>query len=426
MNQTYLLIIFLIFQAVFLKAEKQFLFEHRLGHLSAEHVKTENFPFIKKSLKTIFLKNLEIQLNNDKILKSEQALLNLENQDINFTSLNRKVFLETSFSGSVPPFSLSAKRAFFKKQRPILTKALKDVIIFQDEVELKIAEKFIITADKAEYDKNRLILIADKNSCRFHSSDKTILSKKIFFDLKKGSLFLESVQGEIKNIPLKANESINLSSGKLTVLNQGKKILLQDGVKITHTGGAELICDALELDYNNKKIAKITTSDNAKVFFKTPALAIFTSLGPITIDLVQKIIFTAEKGIFYKEKDTLIVAKKAFLKFKDIKNLSDIENIVLEKEVHFFSSKFKNKNNLGLADRLRFDLMSKTLTLESFPKNKVIFWEESSALSLSANKIQIQKSGKNAVKGFGNVRLSLKKDEEKLFENTLHKYLLEK
>ena len=201
---------------------------------------------------------------------------------------------------------------------------------------------------------------------------------------------------------------------------------MQEGVKITHTGGAEISCDTVELSYLNKKLAKIITSNNTKVFFNTPAPAIFTSLGPITIDLINKTIDTAEEGIVYKEKDTLIVAKKAYLKFKDIKNLSDIESIVLEKEVHFFSSKLKNKNNLGLADRLKFDLATKTLTLESFPSKKVVFWEEASSLALSADKIQIQKGSKKEIKGFGNVRFSLKKEEEKLFESSLRKYLLEK
>ena len=424
MRKPFFVLLFLF--SSYLSAENPFFITHNLGKISAKKAASKNYPHLRNSLKTILLKELDLTLEKERRLKSDLALIDLETKKINFFSLGHTIRLESLASGNLPSFCLSAQKAEFSTQKPTLKNALENKIVFQEKVQLQISEKFSIVADTAEYTSDKIILFGDKNSCRFQGSDKTILSKKVSFDLKHGALFLEDVYGQLKNIPLKEDEVINLSSGKLTILNQGKKILLQEGVKITHTGGAEIACDSLELTYLNKKLAKIVTSTNAKVSFQTPAPAIFTSLGPITIDLVNKTIDTAEEGIVYKEKDTLIVAKKAYLKFKDIKNLSDIENIILEKEVHFFSSKLKNKNNLGLADRLSFDLATKTLTLESLPSKKVVFWEEASSLALSADKIQIQKGAKKAIKGFGNVRFSLKKDEEQLFEKTLRKYLLER
>lgn len=404
---------------------ESFVITHNLGDLKAKKAFFDNYPK-SSSFETVLLKEVDLTLNKTRHLKSDLAHLDLETKNLVFSSLSHKVTLEEALPSTVPAFCLSAKKAAFSKRLDPTLNRLENKIVFQGSVELKIAQNFCIEADLAEYIPNQIILFADQKSCRFQESDKTILSKKVFFDLKKGSLFLEDVYGQIKNIPLKAEKVINLSSGKLTVLNQGKKILLQEGVKVSHSGGAELTCDFLELNYVEKKLSSIITSSNTRVFFKTPSPASFTSLGPITIDLLNKQIQTAEEGIIYKEKDTFIAAKKAYLTFKDIKNLSDIENITLEKEVYFFSSKIKNKNNLGLADRLYFDLNTKTLTLESFAPRKVLFWEEFSAMSLAADKIQIKRGSKDAIKGFGNVRFSLKKEEEKLFEEAVHKYLLEK
>ncbi|MFA5250921.1 MAG: hypothetical protein WC371_05890 [Parachlamydiales bacterium] len=419
------IIFFSLLPALFF-AEAPFHFQHQLGELLAQRAKISAYPCQNQLTEKLLLKELSLSLEKGLLLKSDLALLDLESKTLFFSSLANAVTLENTLRPKTPFLLSSQKASFVQETAPTLKAALEKKIVFQDNIRLRIAEKFLIEAERAEYFQDQITLFGPLQGCRLKSGDKTILSQKVVFDLNQGSLFLEDVHGALKSLPIKAEEAITLVSGKLTLLDHGRRILLQEGVKISHSGGAELICDFLELSYLNKKMSRIVTSPKAKVYLKTPSPASFTSCGPITIDLLQKTITTAEEGIVFKEKDSLVAAQKASLKFKDLKHLSDIEYITLEKEVHFFSSKIKHTNNLGLADKLHFDVAKRTITLESLPPKKVVFWEEASSLTLSADKIQIQKGEKEAIKGFGNVRFSLKKEEEKIFEAAVHKYLLEK
>ena len=67
----------------------------------------------------------------------------------------------------------------------------------------------------------------------------------------------------------------------------------------------------------------------------------------------------------------------------------------------------------AIADHVTFDPETELMVLSSTAPSKVIFMDEINDIAISANRVEIQRNaaGKESIRGSGNVRFQLMKDE---------------
>lgn len=390
-------------------------FHHPLGTITAKKVIANDFSKKKsENFSTIILdQNVLLTLKKGGSIESEKALYNSQTQKIDFLKNKKKIEYKNSFNqkGKKADFILTCNKAFCKTS---LNNS--EWFNFYDDVHVKIAEKIDIKGERGIIFQDDISLFPiDENSfCSLEAKKLKINTASIKMDCKKGEITLQKPEGVYDNLFKFCAKSLVLEENKLS---------LQEDVLIVSEEN-HFTCPKMDLFFNEKGIEKIQTSANVKINFLKNKQAQITSSSPLFFDPLKKEIFTPQdSSIVYQDGEMTIFAKKIYFYF-DEKN--KLKKAVLEKDV-YFTSKAKNINSYGLADKIVYIPATNFISLEGIDK-KVLFFRNDNTISLSADKIEIfHKKGylQDKVKGIGTVRFTLNPDEKKLFSEQFLKYIHE-
>ena len=97
-----------------------------------------------------------------------------------------------------------------------------------------------------------------------------------------------------------------------------------------------------------------------------------------------------------------------------------------EGSVRMVSSAIANQKSFALADQLSYLPETKTMILSSLAPNRVLFWQSSGDISLSAPQVRVQwdaETQREIVQGIGDVHFHFTMQEEDSIETLFSKYL---
>jgi lipopolysaccharide export system protein LptA len=135
-----------------------------------------------------------------------------------------------------------------------------------------------------------------------------------------------------------------------------------------------------------------------------------------TIDSLEKDgAVTEDKQLYYEEAEFAVFADTASLEYSISNDTMQLSSLTLSGNIRLFSHDPQKRSRCGLADRLTYSLTTKTLILSANPGKKVLFWDESQGIHLSAPEVHItqdHETQQQQVKGIGAVQFALTPDEQ--------------
>ncbi len=111
-------------------------------------------------------------------------------------------------------------------------------------------------------------------------------------------------------------------------------------------------------------------------------------------------------------------ADSAFLEYSE--PLHELSSLNFQGNVRIQSLDTAKTARFALADRLIYAPDTKTIILSAYTGKKVLFWDEEQGATLSAKEVHLTQNpltNKTEIKGIGNMKLSLSKDEQRQLKN---------
>jgi hypothetical protein len=135
-----------------------------------------------------------------------------------------------------------------------------------------------------------------------------------------------------------------------------------------------------------------------------------------TIDSPEKEgVVSQDEQLYYEEEEFAVFADAASLEYSISNDILQPSSLTLNGNVRLFSHDPQKPVRCGLADRLTYSLTTKTLILSAYPGKKVLFWDESQGMHLSAPEVHITydlETKQQHVKGIGAVQFAFTPDEQ--------------
>ncbi len=122
-----------------------------------------------------------------------------------------------------------------------------------------------------------------------------------------------------------------------------------------------------------------------------------------------------DKQLYYEESEVAFYADHAALEYSVDGDVMQPSLLTLKGNIRLFSHDPLKPPRFGSADRLTYSLTTRTLILSANPGKKVLFWDETQGMHLSAPEVHIvydsEKKEQN-VKGIGAVQFSFTPEEQ--------------
>lgn len=129
-----------------------------------------------------------------------------------------------------------------------------------------------------------------------------------------------------------------------------------------------------------------------------------------------------DKQLYYEEEELAVFADRASLDYSITHDTLQLSSLTLSGNVRLFSHHPQQPMRCGLADRLTYSLTTKTLILSANPGKKVLFWDESQGMRLSAPEVHIThdpETKQQHIKGVGAVQFAFTPDEQNKIQQLL-------
>ncbi len=122
-----------------------------------------------------------------------------------------------------------------------------------------------------------------------------------------------------------------------------------------------------------------------------------------------------DKQLYYEESEIAFYADNASLEYSIAGDRLQPSSLTLKGNVRLFSHDPLAPPRFGSADRLTYSLTTRTLILSANPGKKVLFWDETQGMHLSAPEVHIvydPETKQQNVKGIGAVQFSFTPEEQ--------------
>ncbi len=292
-----------------------------------------------------------------------------------------------------------------------------------NNVTMDYGQDFSLNTHEAHYIRNKGIVEAlpqeGEKSCLLHGKD-LIEADKITLDLGASTLTLIHPEGAIYSL----EESLTFSSDTLTWDEIANTLTLKDNIKLKESlFGTLLAEDCLEITKDEQGVRFIKTKGKTIFTYEDEKLChTLTNFGSLVIDRKENICTmespvikgnTSQKlQLYYEQEEAGIFANKAHITYQEtLGKLKPVELHLLG-NIRLYSKDLKTR--LAKADEIKCFPQKQTLMLIATPGKKVLFFDESEALYLSASEIHISRdplTKKEIVRGIGNVRFTFNDEE---------------
>jgi lipopolysaccharide export system protein LptA len=142
-----------------------------------------------------------------------------------------------------------------------------------------------------------------------------------------------------------------------------------------------------------------------------------------TIDSFEKEgAVSQDNQLYYEEEEFAVFADTASLEYSFTNDTLQPSSLTLSGHIRLFSHDPQKPSRCGLADRLTYSLTTKTLILSANPGKKVLFWDESQGMRLSAPEVHIiydSETKQQHIKGIGAVQFTFTPDEQSKIQQLL-------
>lgn len=126
-------------------------------------------------------------------------------------------------------------------------------------------------------------------------------------------------------------------------------------------------------------------------------------------------VISPDMQLYYEENEMAIFADNALLEYSIAEDKLLPTTLSLKGNIRLFSHDPQKPLRCGIADRLTYSLMTRTVILAASPGKKVLFWDETQGMHLSAPEVHITydaQTKQQNVKGVGAVQFSFTPDEQ--------------
>lgn len=433
---------------------------HGLGKMTAEEASLQrqeagkDFPF---SL---------IQLRKDVILSlKNSAQISCGSADLDFAALkgsllspeNGKVVytdqIKKKRSSDTSLLQLSGKFIdlnFSKQSDDTKTDYEIDNILAKEEVVIDYADNFQLHAHHALYRKElspdnktskkefQGVVTAypqdDQSQCRLSHLGDEIFSDMVDIDLINSKISLLRPKGTLATATLPHAQSgeIHFQSDYL-YWDQAKSVLTlkgnisiqeaslgtldaQDELQIVQTtAGGKYLLKSMQTQGPSVLVYKDTHKNTHKLV-SHGSIHLDRDKLKATIESPKKEGKTAlDKQIYYEESEIAFYADNASIEYSVVDDSIEPSLLNLKGNIRLFSHDPLKPPRFGSADRLTYSLTTRTLILSADPGKKVLFWDETQGMRLSAPEVHIvydAETKQQSVKGIGAVQFSFTPEEQ--------------
>ncbi len=147
--------------------------------------------------------------------------------------------------------------------------------------------------------------------------------------------------------------------------------------------------------------------------------------GPMTLDPLERLLRT-DQGLEFKDERIHLEAQKGRLTYQENNSHLQPQALYCEGSVRLISSKIQDQESYALADQMVYLPATRTIILTSRPPSRVLFWQASGNMTLSAPEVHVRldpETKQETVRGIGDVHFRFSLQEENMIETIFSKYL---
>lgn len=394
--------------------EQDVILEHPFGRLKTDKAILEKGESEKISFEKAWLINhVEVFLNSGALLKGDQAYIDLNAKNLNFTGNIR--YQET---GQLLITAQHAESDFEEKDSKFLAQS----VLVKSEVKAVFNTGKVVTCDKAYYKPKVSFEIYGEGDIPCHLKDQDL-------DLKTSFGFFDLVKQEGKMLDVKAILSMPISGVKSKMTLDAEEINYSESTQIIESSKRTFMeSEAYSLKSDLKKLrVKLGPNKQVEEALLDGFIQIKGQQGQ-TLECngivklhegKQQLVLKAHPGHFIvlKTDDLMIKSTKARLFYKQEGNKFIPLKLELEDQVQLFDQRQERKV-YGKAFQAHVFLEENRVQLYGDEKNRVLYVDEGLDMNLSAPEVLVQKNdeGKLSVQGIGAVHFNFNDEEKKLIE----------
>lgn len=425
--------------------------DHGLGTLSAEQASL----YKQENNKDLPFSSIHLQ-EKVKIICKNQATLTCDLAKLDFVTLQGKIS-----SIGPTPVTYTDKILNCKEGTPFQVQGQTIDILFDEQskeagmeygckeilakenVMIEYANDFKIKTDEAHYKStapdasslNGTITaypIAPHAYNHLYYKDELIETSFIEIAVEKSCLYLKDPKGSLPSslFSPKQKGQLFFTCKDLNWDHQNGLLTLQKDIQIQESHFGCLAADQILTIEQNKKedptfIKSIHVNGRCILSHNDSSL---TSHGSLHIDGVKGHLTAIspkkegktelEDQVLYQNSDMSLQADSAFLEYSE--PLHELASLTFQGCVRIQSLATAKTARYALADRLVYSPDTKTIILSAYTGKKVLFWDEEQGATLSAKEVHLTQNPlthKTEIKGIGNLKLSLSKDEQQHLKN---------
>ncbi len=424
---------------------------HGLGTLFAEKASL----YKQENNKDLPFSSIHLQ-DEVKIICKNQAVLNCDIAKLDFITLQGKIsslginpvtYIDKIIKGTEStPFQIQSQIIdiiFDEQTKTSGTEYLCKDILAKENVTLQYDRDFILKTDEAHYkstspDAASLngIITAYPTSphpcCHLYYQDEIIETSFIEITTEKSLIHLKNPKGSLPSslFSPKQKGQLFFSCKDLNWNHLTGLLTLEKEIQIQESHFGCLSADNILIIEQGKQEDPILVKS---IHVDGPCLlshndSSLTSYGSLHIDGIkgQLTALSPKKGglslldnqVLYQNNDMRLQADTALLEY--LEPLHELSSLTFQGNVRIQSLDTAKAARYALADRLVYAPDTKTIILSAHTGKKVLFWDEEQGATLSAKEVHLTQNpltNKTEIKGIGNMKLSLSKEEQKQLKN---------
>ncbi|MDR3624742.1 MAG: hypothetical protein P4L16_06350 [Chlamydiales bacterium] len=410
--------------------------EHDFGELSAGIAHITKDPFAKEFQKLHLEKNVFFSFPSGSILTCEVLDINIANGDIELKSTASSPWV--CFDGVLEnkAINLKSPKIDISLQKQPGTVKLQDYIEKIEafpSVTASYQDLFQLTAGMAIYHKNSGLLTflpqSEQEFCKVRFQETSeILSSKITINQQKHCITFEEPKGTLTSLSKDAPLSF---SSKTLDWNEPKNLLtLHNDVEIQYLQSTikndDKVLLLLENDGKNNNLKKIESSGTTHLLHEPDQSVV--CIGKVSIDHANASMCLEGDSlnqITYEDPTSTLQADRVTIDYAQTDGKTRPSKITFFGNVSSITKAsaedLENDEILryAMADLVYYFPDKKEIVLKAFPGKKVLFFDSTKKIEISADEISVNKNSANQkehIKTKGRVRMVFDEKETHLFK----------
>lgn len=249
-----------------------------------------------------------------------------------------------------------------------------------------------------------------------HERDK-LEARKVRFDLDVKQIICDEPQGQIA-ASWKKNEPAAFRANRLV---WQQDLVLEGNVSVEQT--LKLSSERIRFSFANKSLSSVVTDGPTKMCFPNKEVLLVCQES-LLLDPQLRVLKT-DGSIDFKDERIHLEASSGRMTYQETTGKLEPQALYCEGSVRLISSIIQNQESFALADQLVYFPQTRTIILSCRAPNRVLFWQTSGDMTLSAPEVHVRldpKTKQETVQGIGDVHFRFTMQEENTIKDIFTKY----